>query len=763
MSVIKNKKRFILGVLLLIAAIIVIAIFLHKSLKTEFDLTVEKDSLQLSNRLNAKPDFSQKFEDHFLIAQNDKYKMYFEEAGLSIILMDKKTGGVLRSAQTVKGDNKNLKAWEDFMASGLSIEMLKNGTRQTVRYTMYSENVTKDIRYYQDGFSATIDMAIRNAKKEEQHVKLQMDVFLTEEGVDVCIPSSSIEDTVGDQVDKLSSVYVYPFLGSTQLDEKEGYLFIPDGSGIIVSLEDHNGRFTTPYTARIYGKDKGIDAIPSQTDAGYPDPVEAESIYIPVFGIVYTEDQTGVMGLIKKGQESADIIAYPNGVSTSYNWISAQYFLRDSYIHQTSKNSSEGITAYEKNLKGSDIYISYYYMSEDASYSRMAQIYRNYLIEEGVLTKHENAYKIGLDIIGAENEDGIVAKRSFAMSTFEDTANMLDFLKDNGVDGINVIFRGWQKGGYDGGFPIADVKIEEKLGGKQGLKKLIEKIREMDNVEISLYDDFGIASKNRIYDTGKDIVKRIDKLIYDDGNYFLTPIKLLELTSSTIPEYKALDLTSLAISGITNNLYTYMDNDKVISREQTKLEHRKILSSISENLELFMDAPYDYLWKYAEGIYNIPLSGSNYAYTSAEVPFLSIVLKGYIPMYSEYCNLNAAPADYELKLAESGAFPNYIITEKDNTLLMNTSLDYIFTSRFDDFKEKMVESYQNLKLLNEKVGDAVITEHQILEKDFVRVTYDNGVCIYVNYSAKTKQADNVEVAAKSYKVVDSLEVRGDIK
>jgi predicted small secreted protein len=96
-SVIKNKKRFILGVLLLIAAIIVIAIFLHKSLKTEFDLTVEKDSLQLSNRLNAKPDFSQKFEDHFLIAQNDKYKMYFEEAGLSIILMDKKTGGVLRS------------------------------------------------------------------------------------------------------------------------------------------------------------------------------------------------------------------------------------------------------------------------------------------------------------------------------------------------------------------------------------------------------------------------------------------------------------------------------------------------------------------------------------------------------------------------------------------------------------------------------------------------------------------------------------------
>lgn len=753
MSVIKNKKKIILGVLLLAIVVIVAAMLIHNLLKTEPVLEVNRTPVQLDHRLSAEPDYNQVFEGHFLIAQNDQYKMYFEEAGLSIILVDTNTGKVLRSTQTILGDDKNLKAWEDFMASGLSIEMLKTGTRQTVRYTMHSDNVKKEIQYYQDGFSADITMTVVDSNKKEQQVKLQMDVILTEEGMDVVVPSDSIQDTVGDQVDKLSSIYVYPFLGSTNLDEKEGYMFLPDGSGVIVSLEDHNGRFTTPYSAKIYGIDKGIDAIPAQYDAGYPDPVEAEAVYIPLFGIVYSEEQTGVMGLIKRGQESADIIAYPNGVSTNYNWITAQYFLRDSYIHQTSRNSSEGITAYEKDLKGSDIQISYYFMTENASYNQMAQIYRDYLIDQGVIKRQANTYRLGLDIVGAENVEGIVTDRTFAVTTLEETGEILEYLKNSGVDGMNIIYRGWQKGGYDDGFPIEDVKVEKKIGGERDLKKLIDQVKHTDNVEFSLYDDFGIASKSKIYDTSKDILKRIDKLIYDNGNYFLTPIKLLELSEKTIPKYQELKLSNLAISGITNNLYTYLINDKVISREQTRLEHIEVMRRIDEDVDLYMDAPYEYLWKYAKGIYNMPLAGSNYSYTTAEIPFLSIVLKGYLPMYSEYCNLNAAPSDYELKLAESGVLPNYIVTKQDNTLLMNTSLDFVFTSKFDDFKEQMIQTYHNLKELNDKVTDAIIVDHQILESDFVCVTYDNGVRVYVNYSDRTKHSGNVEVGGKSFEVI----------
>lgn len=757
MPVIKKKKSLVIGIILLIILLAIVVSVIHKAMEPKLVLNVEKNSITTKDRQVTEPDYSQTYEDHFLIAQNDKFQMYFEDSGMGIILIDKQTGKILQTTQKVTGNDKNLQSWKDFMASGLSVELLKNGTRQTVRYTMFSKNVTKEITYYKDGFSANVDITIspdkKNKNSEEQHVKLQMNVFLTEEGIDVTVPSESIVDTVGDSVDKLSSLYIYPFMGSTNLDEKKGYMFIPDGSGVLVSLDNNGGRFTTPYTAKIYGKDIGIDGMPSPFTKSYPKITDPEAIYMPLFGIIYSQEQSGVMGLIKNGQESADIIAYPNGVSTEYNWITAQYFLRQSYIHQTSKNSSEGITAYEKNLIGSDIYVSYYFMTENASYARMAEIYRNYLIEKGILTRQDIEYKVGLDVIGAENEDGLLKDRTFAMTTADEAGDMLDYLRTNGVNGMNFIYRGWQKGGYDEKFPIESVRVEQKIGGKSELTDLINKANEMGDVDFSLYDDFGIATKNNIYDTGKDIVKRIDKLIYDDGDYFLTPVKLLELSAATIPEYKAMNVKSLAVSGITKSLYTYLIDDNEINREQTKFEHMEVLRTVSGEMDLFMDAPYDYLWKYAQGIYNMPLSGSNYSYASTEIPFLSMVLKGYIPMYSEYCNLNASPEDYILKLAESGVFPNFIITQEDNTKLMNTSLDYIFTSRFDDFKDIIVKDYSNLKELNEKVSEAVIVDHQILEPDFVCVTYDNGVKVYVNYTGTVKQADNIEVESKSFKVV----------
>jgi hypothetical protein len=752
-SVIKSKKKLVVGLFLILLIAVVIITVVRRGMKLDIDLQVEKNTLKTNNRQITEPDYDQVLENHFLLTENVNFKMYFEESGMSVILVDKKTGKVLHTTRKVEGEDKNIKSWIDFMASGLSVEMLESGTRQTERYTMYSKNVTKTYTYYTDGFTADVDITIPS-KEEDQHVQLKMNVYLTDAGIDVTVPSESIQDTVGDNVDKISSLYIYPFMGSTYRDEKEGYMFIPDGSGVLVSLEDHGSRFTTPYTAKIYGKDIGIDTISPKSGGDYPVNIEAEPIYIPLFGIVYSEEETGVMGLIKSGQESAEILAYPNGVSTDYNWITAQYLLRETYIHQTSKNSLEGITAYEKKLKGSNIEISYLFMTEHASYNQMANIYRDYLINQGILKKQDIAYKVGLDVIAAENEEGLLKKRTFSMTTTEEAANMIDELKAIGVDGLHLNYRGWQKGGYDDNFPIDTLKVEEKIGGKLGLKELINKTKDLNNVEVSLYDDFGIASKSRIYDTGKDIVKRIDKLIFEEDGYFLTPIKLLEVTSEMIPHYKNMEVSSLSISGVTKNLYTYISDNKVVSREQTKLEDMKVIGSVAEKMDLYMDAPYDYLWKYAKGIYNMPLSGSNYSYVSAEIPFLSIVLKGYLPMYSEYCNLNAYPTDYMLKLAESGTFPNFVITEKDSTLMINTSLDYIFTSQFDDYKDTILEYYNDLKLINEKVANAEIVEHQILENDFIRVTYSNGVQVYVNYTNKEKQDGSVKVESKSFKVVD---------
>ena len=47
-----------------------------------------------------------------------------------------------------------------------------------------------------------------------------------------------------------------------------------------------------------------------------------------------------------------------------------------------------------------------------------------------------------------------------------------------------------------------------------------------------------------------------------------------------------------------------------------------------------------------------------------------------------------------------------------------------------------------------------ITEHRCIDSGFVRVSYDNGVKIYVNYTDKVQTADGVSVEPCWFAVVE---------
>ena len=50
------------------------------------------------------------------------------------------------------------------------------------------------------------------------------------------------------------------------------------------------------------------------------------------------------------------------------------------------------------------------------------------------------------------------------------------------------------------------------------------------------------------------------------------------------------------------------------------------------------------------------------------------------------------------------------------------------------------------------LGDAQIIEHEILGNGITKVTYSNGIKIYINYSREEAEADGITVDAMSYEV-----------
>ena len=47
-------------------------------------------------------------------------------------------------------------------------------------------------------------------------------------------------------------------MGYTFLDDKEGYMLIPDGNGALIYLDNKEGRYSTGFSQMIYGKDYGF-------------------------------------------------------------------------------------------------------------------------------------------------------------------------------------------------------------------------------------------------------------------------------------------------------------------------------------------------------------------------------------------------------------------------------------------------------------------------------------------------------------------------
>ena len=150
----------------------------------------------------------------------------------------------------------------------------------------------------------------------------------------------------------------------------------------------------------------------------------------------------------------------------------------------------------------------------------------------------------------------------------------------------------------------------------------------------------------------------------------------------------------------------------------------------------------------------MPLYTSNYIFEDESVPFLSIVLKGIMPVYSEYVNFEANKQEFFLKLVETGTRPSFYITKENSSRLIYTNSSDIYSSEYSVYRDTILSYTKELAAVYEKTQGACIAGHEILGNGITVVTYDNGVKIYLNYSAETQSADGHTLEGMTYEVVE---------
>ena len=688
---------------------------------------------------------------HSLIAENDHYALYMNEEYLSIIVQDKATGAYMESAVSYD-DNKNNATWSAAMRSALVLTVIY-GITDTQQADLINDEVTKDITYTDNGFSAKVYWS-------KYKFGMTLEVELTEDGVIASVPDESIVEDGEDYF--IGTISVYPYLGHSYLDQKEGYMFIPDGNGALIYLEDKEGRFRSGFTSMIYGDDPGF-ARQSVSNLWQDHNIinDANKVIAPVFGMAHTSEGIAYLAVVEKGAERASIIANPNGANVDYNRIYARFTERVVFTQDNGNNSSSAYQTAETGRSHSDLQVHWIFLAgDDANYCGMANAYRAYLLERGDLVPSaDNSYNTRVDFLGSDRESWVVGTSAVVMTTTDDIREIYEDLKKEGVTDLFSVYKGWQKGGIYN-LPIGSYKADSKIGGTGDLTSLMEEA-ENAGIQFYLYNDalrLNPVESSSVF----NVVKQINRRRFSESTYkdvyeeflYLIPSRTGTLLGQFVNSCTKKGVNNLALAGITNTLYSNYYDNVFYSRHNTAEEYDKIFGQIAGQTDLVMEQPFAYLWKYTDAFLDMPLYTSNYMYEDESIPFMSIVLKGVMPMYSEYVNFEANKQEFFLKMVETGTFPSFYITKESSSDLVNTNSSDIYSSQYDVYRDTMIAYARELAEINAKVEGAYIVGHEIRENNVTVVTYGNGVKIYLNYGSSAVQTDGYTIEGMSIKVVE---------
>ena len=637
------------------------------------------------------------------------------------------------------------------MKSAVVITMI-SGSDDTKQADLLNDDVQKTVTYTENGFEAELYWTA-------YRFGLTLEVSLTEDGLLARVPDESIVED-GEKY-FIGTIALYPYMGNSYMDTKEGYMLVPDGNGALIYLDDKEGRFKSGFSKMIYGGDAGFDESNVQTMLydKYNTIKDSEEIIAPVFGIAHTDEQIAYLGIVEDGESRASIECIPNGASVDYNRAYAKFTLRKTYTQPTSNNSTAGsLHVYESSRSHSDLAVRYVFLSgEAADYTGMASAYREYLLRTGGLAANDCSFRTRIDFLGTERESFLFGTSAVVMTTVDDIYEIYEELGSEGVNDIFSVYKGWQKKGLYN-IPITDYKADSKIGGTSKLTQLIKDAEEK-NIELYLYNDalrINPDEKNATFNVVKQINKRrfsesTYKTVYDTMNY-LTPARTLTLLGKFLDKYTKSGVDKLALAGISNKLFSYTYSGNSYTRYDTQDTYEDLIAQVDERTSLVLEQPFAYLWSDTEAFLDMPLYTSSYIFEDESVPFLSMVLKGVMPVYSEYVNFEANKQEFFLKLVETGIYPSFYITRESSSKLLYTNSSDIYSSEYSTYHNTIVEYYSELKELNEKTAGATVEKHEIVDGDVRIVTYSNGVTIYINYGTQARSVDGVTIGSMSYEV-----------
>ncbi len=620
--------------------------------------------------------------------------------------------------------------------------------------------------YTQADFDEDAAAAAGGTLPERTTFTIPLEYRLIGDKLIVNVPADQITETGSG---RLSNIDLLSFFGAGS-SEEEGYMFVPNGSGSLIYF--NNGKKTERYNQYIYGMDETAQSFSAVEDT--------ETARMPVYGLKHAK--SAVFAEITSGDTLANILAEVAGSTNSYNYVYPSFELRGSLkvsIFGVEGNSAD-LPTLEKDIYDVNLTVAYSFLEEkNASYSGMANYYRDELITRGELAEKESeeALPFYLDIVGGvQLEQSVLGApylSVYPMTTFEEAGMIVDEFFGNQITNLRVNYLGWFNGGYYHDVP-KKVKVEKKLGGKKELAALNKKLKEagaklFGDVAIQRAsfesDHFNYKIESAMRYAGYPVfygrvnparLRKTDSLGYPESMYnILSPKYLPRYVGKFLDGFDKVKLSGVSLRDLGDVLSSDKRRTNIINREEAKQLVNSQLERLKGKIDhLMVNGGNAYSWAYTTDLINTPASHNPFYLVDEEIPFYQMVIHGSIDYTSGAINLSDSyhKQNIILRLIEFGEAPHFTLSYEESSDIKYSALNTMYSTQYKTWLADAVEIYQKTNEVLKHVVNSKILDSQLIENGVRKITYDNGVIIYINSNDKEVNTGSISIPAMSYVV-----------
>ncbi|OBZ13091.1 DUF5696 domain-containing protein [Bacillus sp. FJAT-26390] len=574
------------------------------------------------------------------------------------------------------------------------------------------------------------------------------------------IPVKQVKESANYQIRSIELLNFFGAAGS----EQEGYMFVPDGSGSIIHL--NNGKVKEEqYVQKVYGFDPN--------DNSFRRGQVSESARMPVFGL--KAGSSAWFAVIEEGDGIASIAADISGKKNSYNYVHSSFALRgEDELELYTGSTIQEIQLLNDEIYQGDIKVRYSFLAEDkASYSGMAELYRDRLVADKALQPLEAGEDIPfyLDIVGAVDKQksflGVPYRSVISMTTFDEAAQMAAEMKQDGVNRLLMRYTGWFGKGVNHKTPVK-LKTDSVLGSKAELKDLSKQLEQAGGTlfpdvafQQIYHDDSGFTPSS---DAARFVTREqaelypynraLNRMDMSLGAYYLlSPAKLPFYVDTFMRKYEPLQMKGIALRDLGSLLSSDYRVSRVIQRETAKHIIKEQLEVIDNGVEeTMLSGANAYAWPYADHLINVPTASSGFNITDEEVPFYEMVVHGYMDYAGSAVNLSDEQdlKKQLLRSLELGAAPYFSWTFEPSSKLKFTPFDTMFSTYYKDWYDEALSMYKESNTALAGLRNERMVKHTRLQEGVVEVEYSNGTTITVNYTDKPVAIHGKTVEAEHY-------------